>query len=293
MGHWTNSKQQVLSAASGVVTRVNFDQEIIAGSQTVVQDGVYDYSYHLNLAKPSGEIGPSRVVGVLDIKRAGGSIDLIRESRSFADIDTGTEEFLAHMGQTPLSVGDEVRVRVNLDDLSQNGVLMTRIKAGQSSLSLNLMGASASGNFAGDTFPTAGIEPGSSFYRTDLDEQFHYTGTKWLGLVRIDGAGRSGGQAGNAYFRRFNGLIMTATRGIHIPFDITIKRISWTKEDTATGTIQVQRDGVVLGVAGANARSGSSGLDIDFDGGASLSLFWLSTNATSNVQISIEYRRRG
>jgi len=293
MGHWTNSTAQTLSAASGAITRVIFDQEIIPGSQTAVQDGVYDYSYHLSLSKPSGEIGPSRVTSVLDIKRAAGGVDIIRESRTFTDIDTGTNEFLSHTGQTPLSIGDEVRIRVNLDDLTQSGVLMTRIQQGLCSLSLNLMGASASGNFKGDTFPTAGIEPGSPFYRTDINEQFHFTGVKWLGLIRTDGAGRSGGQVGNAYFRRYNGLIMTATRGIHIPYDITITQISWTKEDTAVGVIQVQRDGVALGTAGANATSGSSVLDIDFDADASLSLFWLSTNSTSNFQISIEYRRRG
>jgi len=293
MGHWTNSEQQTLSAASGEITVIDFDTEIIPGSLTALQDGVYDYAYHINLLKPSGEIGPSRVTSVLAVRRLDKTTDLIRESRSFVDLDTGSEEALSHTGQTPLSSGDRAFVRVNLDDITQSGQLMTRVKQGQASLSFGLVGASASGNFAGSTFPTMGMGSGHPFYRTDLNEPFNFTGSKWLGLLRADGAGRTGNQTGDTYLRRYNGQIMSASRGIYMPFDANISCLSWTKGAATVGNIEIHRDGVSIASINADAAAGGVDLDVDFDTDGILALFWSSANTTNNIQVSVHYRRRG
>jgi len=294
MGHWRNSTQQVLSAASGAVTIVDFDEEIVPGSQIALQDGIYDYAYHVNLIKPSGEIGPSRVKSVLAVKRASGEgTDRLQETQAFIYLDSGTEGSLTHTGQTPLSVGDEVQIRVNLDDLSQSGIFDTKVRPNRSSLSLDLVGASASGNFARDTFPIMGMGSGQPFFRTDFGEQFNFDGSRWLGQLRADGGGRNGNQNANTYFRRYNGMLMTATRGIYIPFDAVISCVTWTKGDTTVGNIQLQRDGVALADINADAAGGGVDTDINFAANGVLSLFWNSGNQTNNMQITIHYRRVG
>ena len=289
MGHWTNSKAQTLSAQSGVVTIVAFDTEIAPGNQTVIQDGLYDYAYHLNLSRPSDEEGPSRVTSVLAVRRAAGSTDTIRESRTFAYIDTFSENVLSHTGRTPLSNGDEVIVRVNYGD--DQAITKTRIRQSQASLTLDLVGSSPSGNFAGISFP-ANATAGYEYYRTDLSEKFTFNGSKWLGELRTDGAGRNGNQAENTYLRRYNGMLMTASRGIYILWNATITGLSWTKGTGAVGDIEIHRDGSSIGSVTANSTGGGGDLDIDFDGSAVLSLFWSSTLLTNNMQVTIHYRRR-
>jgi len=294
MGHWTNSTQQTLSAASGEVTIVDFDTELIPGSQVALQDGVYDYAYHVNLIKPTGEIGPSRVKGTIGIKRAGKpGVDRPFETIDFIAIDSGEEASLAHAGQVPMSAGDEIQVRINLDDLSQSGVLQTKIRKDRSSLFFDLAGASASGNFAGTAFPTQPSVSGQSFYRTDLVEEFHFTGTKWLGSMRADGGGRNGNLPANSYLRRYNGMVMSASLGIYMPFDATITCLSWTKGNGTAGDIEIHRDGTSLVAVDATAVGGGVDLDVDFDADGVLSLFWASASSASNVQVTIHYRRRG
>jgi len=288
MGHWTNSSQQILGSG---LTVVEFDEVVHPGSQTALQDGIYDYAYHINLIKPSGESGPGLLSSVLAVNREAGGIDIIRESRSFGELDTDHESALSHTGRTPLSSGDRVIIRVAQE--TQSTWSMSRIKSGQSSLTLDLVGgAAASGNFSGTSFPTGGLVTGRSFYREDINEMFHWNGTKWLGDLRDDGCGRTGTQTANTYFRRYNGQLMTATRGLHIPYDAAIVEVSWTKGDTAVGNIELQRDGVAIGLVDASAIVGGTDLDIDFLGNGTLSLFWNSANDTNNIQIMVKYRRK-
>jgi hypothetical protein len=292
MGHWTNSVGHTLSAASGEVTVVDFDMEIHPGSQTAIQDGIYDYAYHLNLVKPSGEMGPSRITSVLAVKRETGVTDAIRETRAFCELDSGAEEVLAHTGRTPLSVGDEVIVRVNLDDMSQSGILETKLRQRMCSLTLDLAGGVAtSGNFAGTAFPTDALA-GRRYYRTDLSEGFDFTGEKWLGSLRSDGGGRNGTQTANTYLRRYNGQIMTATRGVHIPFNATIVGLSWTKGDANAGNIEIHRNGTSLTAIDASAVEGGVDLDVNFNTNATMSLYWASSSDTTAIQVAVHYRRR-
>lgn len=291
MGHWTNSKQHILSAASGEVTVVGFDAEIAPGSQTAFADGLYDYAYHVNCINPSGAAGPSRLTGVVAVVRAAGNVDTIRETQSFGLIETDAEQSLSHAGRMPLSVGDEIRVEISLNSPDQPGVVSVREK--QSSLTLDLVGNSPSGNFAGTSFPTSQLTAGHKFYRTDLMEAFRWEGTKWLGSVRSTGAGRNGSQAADTYLCQYGGMVTAASLGTFVPWNATITCLSWTKADINAGDIEIRRDGVSIGSVDAAAIGGGSDLNIDFDAGGVLGLFWASTKATSQIQATVNYRRRG
>jgi hypothetical protein len=294
MGHWTNSAQQILSAVSGEVTVVDFDTEIIPGSQIALQDGVYDYAYHVNLEKPSGELGPSRITSVLAVKRAVGNTDTIRETRAFVNLETGVEDFLAHAGQTPLSIGDSIVVRVNLDGPLQSGVKGTKVTQGKSSLSLDLAGASASGNFAGTSFPVSGVQLGQEFYRTDLRTPFRWTGDNWLGDMMTEGAGASGTQVANSYLRRFGNLQEGSQQGMVIPFISSIIGLSWTMETGVVGDFEVRRNGNVISTiaTGGSATGGVTNLDDNFAPNGVLTVFWNSDTDCADPQVTVFYRRR-
>ena len=146
----------------------------------------------------------------------------------------------------------------------------------------------------GTSFPSQPVD-GRFWYRTDDDHLYRYDSgrSKWLGELDWDGGGRSGTQAANSYFRRFNGMPMSATLGTWIPYDVVITGITWVKGDANTGTIEVRRNGVlVVGKAVAAVTGGSDlTLNTNFTGGGVMSLYWNSANATSNVQIKVYYRR--
>lgn len=289
MGHWTNSKQQILGSGNAEVL---FDEVIQPGSQTALQDGIYDYSYHINFLKPSGEDAPGVLSTVLVVDSAGGEKYVIRESRSFGEINADVEAALAHDGRVPLSSGDRVFVRVAQENLGESA--MTRIKNGQSSLTLDLVGGTAtSGNFAGTSFPSQPSTSGQDYYRTDMQEKFFFTGSKWLGELRVDGAGRNNAQSGNDYLRRYNGQPMSASLGIYIPFDATIVSVSWTKGNTSAGNIEIRRDGTPVSVIDASATGGGVDLNDDFNANGVLSIYWASANSTNDFQVAVGYRRRG
>ena len=146
----------------------------------------------------------------------------------------------------------------------------------------------------GTSFPSQPVD-GRFWYRTDDDHLYRYDSgrSKWLGELDWDGGGRSGTQSSNSYFRRFNGMPMSATLGTYIPYDITIVGITWAKGNTNSGTIEVRRNGVLaVGVATGAASNGSDlTLNTNFSSGGIFSLYWNSANSTTNVQIKVYYRR--
>ncbi len=104
--------------------------------------------------------------------------------------------------------------------------------------------------------PTGTVFPGSpvngqQFYRTDLDPSpvlFTYDDAraKWLGEIETDGAGRNGSQVTATYLRRFNGMLASATLGCFIPYTITIVGLSMAWNTSATGDLELRRNGVVV-----------------------------------------------
>ena len=132
---------------------------------------------------------------------------------------------------------------------------------------------------------------GAMYYNTVLDEWFTYTGTKWLGDLVWDGAGRNGITLAGGFYRRFNGMLMSATLGSRIP-QSTITRLQWNSAGATAASTDILVGGVVVATVNTNAKEGSVALDVDVSAGV-LSFRNASVGArTTNFQCTMYYRRR-
>jgi hypothetical protein len=123
MSSWSNSKGQIIGAGSGTFTTVNFNEVVLPGNNPLVQGGNHTYSYHINLLKPSGEVGPTSVTAVLAVNGIPRAY-----TRSFVELDTGMKGFLSNTGELrQLSIGDTISVRVHVDDDGSGSQLIALI----------------------------------------------------------------------------------------------------------------------------------------------------------------------
>ncbi|WP_297653670.1 hypothetical protein [Hydrogenophaga sp.] len=132
MSSWSNSTAQFLGLGSGKFTVVNFDQVVVPGNNPLVQGGNHTFSYHLNLVKPSGEVGPSKVTAVLAVN---GQQEI--HTRSFVELDTGMKGFVSNTGELrQLNVGDLIEIRVHVDDEDESGAPSIRTSPNRCTLTL-------------------------------------------------------------------------------------------------------------------------------------------------------------
>jgi hypothetical protein len=150
----------------------------------------------------------------------------------------------------------------------------------------------------GTSFP-ASPAAGDAFYRTDLSWLFFYDGSrgKWLGELESDGAGWYGDHP-NSYLRRFDGVEMSASLGIFVPYDITVVGISmvWGTANVTKANVNVVRNGVILHaltMATAATSTASMALNVDFAAGGILA-FSTSNHlgVLPNPQLRCWWRRR-
>ncbi len=148
----------------------------------------------------------------------------------------------------------------------------------------------------GATFPPAPA-PGDACYRTDLGCLFHYDDTrgKWLGELEAGGAGYNG-DSGSVYLRRFNGADMSATVGIHLPYDVTIVGLTMAWNNARTGNIHVVRNGVdvvTVPIAQPTTQVADMALNADFAAGGIMA-FRTSGHASpmTSPQLRCWWRRR-
>lgn len=158
--------------------------------------------------------------------------------------------------------------------------------------------SSGTGGFSvGVSFPPAPAA-GDACYRTDLGSLFHYDATrgKWLGELESDGAGFNG-DSGNVYLRRYNGADMSATIGIHLPYDVTIVGLSMAWNNTRIGNIHVERNGVdvvTLPIAAPATQVADMTLNADFAAGGIMAFRTSGhTSAMNSPQLRCWWRRRG
>jgi hypothetical protein len=123
MSHWTNLFPHFLGVASGQPTYINFNIPIIGGNQTIQTPGIHQYAYTVNLVKPSGEAGPTRVAAGLFVG-SGVQTDFKLTSICRAEIDTGAKEMLGNAGEIFLAAGDLVRIGVWADDQYDPGLII-------------------------------------------------------------------------------------------------------------------------------------------------------------------------
>lgn len=147
---------------------------------------------------------------------------------------------------------------------------------------------------SGTTFP-ASPHDGFFFYRTDLQWWFVFddTRSKWLGELETQGAGSNGNTTSGSYFNLFDGMVMSATQGILIPYDITITGITMKNNNTVTTDIIVRRNGTNISTLSVSSSDSDSDLTLN-DNFAANGIFSVfnSGSTVNDTQIRIYYKRR-
>lgn len=225
----------------------------------------------------------------------------------------GEDEFL-HVSQHESGGADELShdslAGVSINDHHARDHAATHATGGLDSLSgqnvtVNRLTASGGSLYAGTSFPTAA--DGLKFYRTDLDWEFRYDSGrgKWLGELEWDGAGNGSVlAAGSAtYLRRFNGVLMSSTVGIYIPYDITIVGVSmvWINpvDPPGSSSIGFMRNGVSQGTHSFSGGTNTSSMSLNINFAANAILgFEITvggtggTNDMDETQLRCWFRRR-
>ena len=129
----------------------------------------------------------------------------------------------------------------------------------------------------GTAFPAA--FDGRTYYRSDLGEVFWYSGSraKWVSMATFVYECSSAAGLVNAYFNFPGGLVMSATMGWAVPYDMILVEAHATKNDAVNDpTFEVRSGGSAvssLQIGAANRQGSSLGLNVAFASGALLSFF--------------------
>jgi hypothetical protein len=137
---------------------------------------------------------------------------------------------------------------------------------------------------------------GDKYYNTVINHEMCYDGSrnKWLSVaILFDGFGVSGSTTGNTFFRRFNGMPTSTSRGPFVQKG-TIIRIGYTNSTTVTMTYEVLVGGfVVVELASGGAASISDDtLNADFNEGTMSSRNKTGSSTASAFQSTIYYKLR-
>ena len=117
---------------------------------------------------------------------------------------------------------------------------------------------------AGAAFPVT-VWDGRTFYRTDLGEQFFYSGARsaWLSVRTFVWSGTTGAlPLGAAYMSVLGDSIGTATFGVKVPYNMIVTEVTMAKNDAVNDpAFEVRADGsAVYSVQlGAAVRTGNAG----------------------------------
>jgi hypothetical protein len=123
-----------------------------------------------------------------------------------------------------------------------------------------------------------------------------YDGTrsKWLSVATfMDGAGRNGTTTAGLFYRRWNGMILAAAVGPHVPKG-TIVRIGYGTSTAVTHTYEVLVGGSVVASlsSGGAASASNDSVNADFNAGIMSSRNKTGSATTTNFQSVIFYKLR-
>ena len=139
--------------------------------------------------------------------------------------------------------------------------------------------------------PTAGDE----YYNTVINEKMVFDGSrgKWLSVTSLfDGCGFNGNMGANTFYRRFNGLTLTATTGALVQKG-TICRIGYTTNGAVNHTLEVLVDGIVVASLSSGGSARASGtFNADFLEGNMSFRNAGGSGTTSNLQCTVYYKLR-
>jgi hypothetical protein len=152
------------------------------------------------------------------------------------------------------------------------------------------------GALAADPSPSPAATNGDQYYNTAIQHEMRYDGTrgKWLSVATLcDGCGVSGSTGANVFYRRFNGMIMTTTRGPHIPKG-TFIRIGYASSTAITHTMEVLVNGTPITelASGGAASAFDDTIDADFNAGIFSCRNKAGSATVSAFQATVFYKLR-
>lgn len=163
----------------------------------------------------------------------------------------------------------------------------------------------------GDTIAGAGIrhygtsatdpssptpQAGDKYFNTVLNQEMFYDGSrsKWLSVAMFfEGSGLNGTTNAGVFYRRFNGMTLSATAGPYVPKG-TIVSIGFGTTNAVAHTYEILVGGVVVAelASGGAAEAYSNTINADFNGGKMSSRNKTGSAATTYFQGNIGYRLR-
>ncbi len=137
---------------------------------------------------------------------------------------------------------------------------------------------------------------GDMYYNTVINHLMCYDGSrsKWLSMTSMmDGCGRNGSTSANAFYRRWNGMVMSSTLGPFVPKG-TLVYIGFGCNTSGNHTLEVLVGGVVVAElsSGGAAANSSSTINADFDAGIMSFRNKSGSVSTSNFQASVYFKLR-
>jgi hypothetical protein len=163
---------------------------------------------------------------------------------------------------------------------------------------ISLEGAGVRDYGASATDPTSPTpQAGDKYYNTTINHEMRYDGSrsKWLSVATLsDGAGRNGSTVSGAFYRRFNGMNLAASRGPHVQKG-TIVRIGYSTATAVNHTLEVLVNGVVISSlnSGGGASASDETLNDDFDAGILSIRNASGFSSTNDLQCVVYYKLRG
>jgi hypothetical protein len=144
------------------------------------------------------------------------------------------------------------------------------------------------------TAPTP--QDGDKYYNTVINHEMYYDGhrNKWLSIATLwDGCGVNGNTSSGSFYKRWNGMVLSATTGPHIAKG-TIVRIGYTTSVARSHTLEVLVNGIVVAelASGGAASAFDDNVNADFDAGNISMRNKAGGDTASNLQSTVYYKLR-
>lgn len=136
---------------------------------------------------------------------------------------------------------------------------------------------------------------GDMYYNTTINHEMRYDASrgKWLSVaVFFEGCGRNGGNGSGTFYRRFNGMVTSATTGSIVATG-TIISIGYTTDNATAHTLEVLVSGAVVATlaSGGSNQAYEDTFNVDFSQG-NMSYRNAGPNSTTNLQATVIYKVR-
>jgi hypothetical protein len=180
------------------------------------------------------------------------------------------------------------------EKINFNGITSISQNGGDSTMVDILIGMRHYGALAAD--PVATPSAGEKYFNTTINHEMFYDASrsKWLSVaLMFEGNGINGTTNPGNYYKRFNGMQLTATRGPRVGKG-TVVSIGFGGDTVGTFTYEVVVDGVAVATlsSGGASTAYDNTINGDFASGIMVGRNQSGGVSTANLQTTIGYRYR-